>query len=70
MAVLEGEPSPFFGITLVGGVVVIGVAFEGALFWIASAGVIGQLIRRLRRPLEIALGTAFCTTGVMLIRLN
>ena len=63
------EPSPTFGGVLVAGVVVIALAFEGTLVWLATAGTVGRLIRRLRQPLEVALGVAFCATGAVLLRL-
>ena len=60
---------PAFAASLIVGVVVIAFGFEGTLACIASSGCIARLMRRLRRPLEAALGVAFCMTGAALLRL-
>lgn len=60
---------PAFAAALVAGIVVLNVACEGTLACIATSGGIARLMRRLRRPLEAALGFAFCLTGAALLRL-
>jgi threonine/homoserine/homoserine lactone efflux protein len=65
----DREVDAVFAISLILGVVLIAFVVEAALACLATAGGIGRIIRRLRRPLEAALGLAFCGTGAALLNL-
>jgi threonine/homoserine/homoserine lactone efflux protein len=69
MAGPDREVDAVFAISLILGVVLIGFILEATLACLATAGGIGRIIRRLRRPLEAALGIAFCGTGAALLKL-
>jgi threonine/homoserine/homoserine lactone efflux protein len=70
-AVVGPGAAPDLGMAaaIIVGVVVIGFVGEAALACLATAGHVGALVRRLRRPLEAGLGVAFCATGAALLRL-
>lgn len=62
------EPGVVFKSVMVVVVVVIAIVFETTLAWLAATGTLGRLMRRLRQPLEIALGCAFIVTGAFLLQ--
>lgn len=68
-AAVGATPDLGFAWTLVIGVAVISVIVEGALACLVSTGRVARWIGRCRRPLEAALGVAFCVTGVVLLQL-
>lgn len=69
MAGPDREVDAVFALSLILGVVLIAFILEATLAYLATAGGIGRIIRRLRRPLEAALGVAFCGTGAALLKL-
>lgn len=65
----EVEHGSAFGLILVVGVGLISLAFDVTLACLASGGEIGRFMLRMRRVLELGLGSAFCATGAILLRL-
>ena len=58
---------PAFALALIVGVGAVALAFDLTLARLAGGGAVGRLLPRLRRPLEAALGAAFCLTGGALL---